>query len=75
MQSAGVGPESVWKETLGFLEVCKLRLQELIVAGDYGMISDESLRRVLFVKTAVQEALSTEIDAPNDAEVKPSDDL
>ena len=47
-------------EVVGFLEVCKVRLDVLIKSGQAGILCDELLKHVLYVNVAVQKALDAE---------------
>jgi len=45
---------------VGFLEVCDHRLQDVLLAGKYGMLTPEMLQHVMYVSASVQRALDAE---------------
>ena len=60
LTSPGVEHDEKLKEVIGFLEVCKTRLNHVIIAGQNGMLCDELLKHTLRVTVLVQTALDAE---------------
>jgi len=58
--SPGIADDPELASTIGFLEASRDRVQDILLAGQHGMISEELLKHAMYVLVAIQRALDAE---------------
>jgi len=64
--SPGITEDSELAATIGFLEASRDRVQDILLAGQHGMISDELLKHTMYVLVCIQRALDAEREGLDD---------